>query len=405
MEGGSTAVEDAGVPPMSRMLRIAIDARRLHGRKRGVGQYVFQLAQNLPKLTEGVEYLLFVDRPLQINSIPTGCREVVVGRPFTTESQSVAGPWPKLYSLYWMNYLVPRALKREQADLFHATNFAVPSHAVCPCVVTVHDLIYARAPGALEPLYERYLKLTIPAAVRRARHIIADSAATKSDLLELIGADAGRVTVVHLGVSDEYRVCEDSDELRRVRQELTLPGRFVLHVGAIERRKKLETLLRAAAPLLTRGLIDAVVLAGEEGIGADAVRRTAHELGIENQALHLGYVPQDRLPVLYSLAQVLSLASVCEGFGMPVLEAMACGTPVVTSNVSSLPEVAGDAALMVTPGDVDGLRQALERLLTDSGLRSEMTRRGLARARSFSWEQTAAGHIAVYRQVLDRAGN
>jgi glycosyltransferase involved in cell wall biosynthesis len=390
---------------MSRTLRIAIDARRLHGRKRGVGQYVFQLAQNLPKLTEGVEYLLFVDRPLSDDNVPTGCRPVLVGRPFTTESQSVAGPWPKLYSLYWMGYLVPRALKRERADLFHATNFAVPAHTVCPCVVTIHDLIYARAPGALDPIYERYLGLTIPAAVRRARHIVADSAATKSDLLELIGTDADRVTVAHLGVSDEYRVCEDSEMLRRVRQELTLPGRFVLHVGAIERRKKLETLLRAAAPLLTRRLIDAVVLAGEEGIGADAVRRVARELGIENQVLYLGYVPQDRLPALYSLAQVLSLASVCEGFGMPVLEAMACGTPVVTSNVSSLPEIAGDAALMVTPGDVEGLRRALERLLTDSGLRTEMTLRGLARARVFSWERTAAKLLAVYRRVLAEVGN
>jgi len=396
---------DAGVHSMTRTLRIAIDARRLHGRKRGVGQYVFQLALNLPRLTEGVEYLLFVDRPLHDGSIPAGCREVVVGRPFTTESQSVAGPWPKLYSLYWMNYLVPRALKRERADLFHATNFAVPAHAACPCVVTIHDLIYARAPGALDPLYEWYLRLTIPVAVRRARHIIADSAATKNDLLELVGTDTGRVTVVHLGVSGEYHVCEDGDELRRVRQELGLPGRFVLHVGAIERRKKLEALLEAAAPLLTRRLIDAVVLAGEEGLGADAVRRTAHGLGIENQILHLGYVPQDRLPALYGLAQVLSLASVCEGFGMPVLEAMSCGTPVVTSNVSSLPEVAGDAALMVTPGDVDGLGRALERLLTDSRLRTEMIQRGLARARAFSWKRTAAELVAVYRRVLAEVDN
>ena len=366
---------------------------------------MFQLARSLPRLDPTIEFLLLVDRPMSADSIPAGCRQVLVGRPFTTESQSKAGPWPKIYSLYWMNYLVPHVLRRERVDLFHATNFAAPTRTPCPCVVTIHDLIYARSPGVFEPLYEWYLRTTIPAAVRRARHIIADSVATKRDLIELLGTEARRITVVHLGVGGEYYAGGDSAELRRVRQELRLPDRFVLHVGAIERRKKLDTLLRAAEPLLARKLIDAIVLAGEEGHGADAVGKTAYELGIQDRVVHLGYVPQGLLPSLYRLAQVLSLASVSEGFGMPVLEAMACGTPVVTSNVSSLPEVAGDAALMVSPGDVDGLRQALEQLLTDSRLRTEMAMRGLARARAFTWERTAAGHLAVYRQVLDGAGD
>jgi glycosyltransferase involved in cell wall biosynthesis len=390
---------------MKKRHRIALDARRLNGLKRGVGQYVAQLAQFLPRLAPENEYLLLVDRPLGAGSIPAGCREVVVGSPFTTESQSMSGLWPKIRSYHWMNYLVPRALREERADLFHAANFAVPGRTCCPCVVTIHDLIYFRAPGAFEPLYERYLKLTIPAAVRRARHIITDSAATRDDLLESVSPDPSRVSVVHLGVGDEYRVHSDAGELERARQRLRLPRRFVLHVGAIERRKKIGTLLAATAPLLSARLIDEVVLAGEEGHGAGDVRRTAVELGIQNRVRYLGYVPQDLLPVLYSLSQVLCLASVYEGFGMPVLEAMACGTPVVTSDVSSLPEVAGDAALTVPPGNVDELRQALERLLTDSGLRSEMTRRGLARARAFSWERTAAGHLAVYRQVLDGVAN
>jgi glycosyltransferase involved in cell wall biosynthesis len=388
-----------------RTFRIALDARRLNGLKRGVGQYVFQLAQHLPKLAAEIEYLLFVDRPLGADSIPAGCREVLVGSPFTTDSQSVSGLGSKIRSYHWMNYLVPRALKRERADLFHATNFAVPVRAGCPCVVTIHDLIYARAPGAFEPLYERYLKLMVPTAVRRARRVITDSAATRDDLLEFIGPEPSRVAVVHLGVGDEYFVHEDRDELERARQRLGLPSRFVLHVGAIERRKKLETLLVAVAPLLSSNLIDEVVLAGEKGHGADDVHRTAVELGIHGRVRYLGYVPQDLLPALYSLAQVLSLASVYEGFGMPVLEAMACGTPVVASNVSSLPEVVGDAALTVAPGDAVGLRQALERLLTDSRLQDEMRRRGLVRVREFSWERTAAGHLEVYRQVLNGVRN
>jgi glycosyltransferase involved in cell wall biosynthesis len=384
--------------------KIALDARRLNGLKRGVGQYVSQLATFLPRLAPEYEYLLLVDRSLGVGCVPAGCREVLVGRAFTTDSQSVSGIWSKLRSYYWMNYLVPQALRREQADLFHATNFAVPVRSPCPCVVTIHDLIYARAPGAFEPLYERYLAWAVPAAISRARHVIVDSAATKDDLVEVVRADPALVTISHLGVGDEYHV-PDASEVGRARQKLVLPQRFVLHVGAIERRKNLETLLAAAAPLLGAGLIDEVVLAGEEGHGADSVRHVAIDLGIQSRVRYLGYVSQDLLPVLYSLAQVLCLASIYEGFGMPVLEAMACGTPVVTSNVSSLPEVAGDAALTVTPGNIGGLRHALERLLTDSRLRSEMTQRGLARARSFSWERTAAGHLGVYRRILDRSGN
>jgi len=355
----------------------------------------------LPKLSPDIEYLLLVDRPLGTGDVPVGCREVLVGRPFTTDSQSLSGTGPKLRSYHWMNCLVPRALKRERVDLFHATNFAVPFRSQCPCVVTIHDLIYARVPGAFQPLYQHYLGRAVPAAVRRSRHVIVDSAATRADLLEFVRADPSRVTAVHLGVGDEYCVHIGPDELERVRQRLALPRRFVLHVGAIERRKKIETLLAAAAPLLKAGVVDEVVLAGENGHGADEVRCAAVELEVQDRVRYLGYVAQDMLPALYGLAQVLSLASVYEGFGMPVLEAMACGTPVVTSNVSSLPEVAGDAALMVAPGRVGDLRQALQRLLTDAGLRSEMTRRGLARASAFPWERTAAGHLAVYRQVLD----
>ena len=373
--------------------------------RRGVGQYVYQLAQWLPKLAPEFEYLLFVDRPLGPSNIPAGCREVVVGRPFTTESQSVSGMWPKVRSYYWMNYLVPRALKREHVDLFHATNFALPGRHGCPCVVTVHDLIYARAPGAFTPMYERYLKHVVPTAVRRAAHVITDSAATRDDLLEFAKPEPGRVSVVHLGVGDEYRVIQDADELEHARQRLRLPRRFVLHVGAIERRKKLETLLAAAAPLLSASLVDEIVLAGEEGHGAEDVRRAAAELGIQERVRYLGYVSQELLPVLYGLAHVLSFVPVYEGFGMPVLEAMACGSPVVTSNVSSLPEVAGNAALMVAPGDVQGLRHALERLLTDWRLRDELRQRGFARAREFSWESTAAGHLTVYRQVMEEVGS
>jgi glycosyltransferase involved in cell wall biosynthesis len=235
---------------------------------------------------------------------------------------------------------------------------------------------------------------------RQSDHLIADSQATKDDIVESLDIESNSVSVVHLGVGDEFRGAFGQDYLNEVKARLALPGRFVLHVGAIERRKKLETLLEACAQLLQRGLLDAVVLAGEDGYGAGRVRRTAAKLGIEKCVLCPGYVDQRLLPGLYTLARVVSLASAYEGFGMPVVEAMACGTPVVTSNVSSLPEVAGDAAVTVPPGDGNALARAIESLLTDSDLRREMLARGWARAASFRWAATAAKHVEVYRRVL-----
>lgn len=385
---------------MTSGLRIALDARRVVGNRRGVGQYVWQLARNLPAVAAEVEFLLFVDRTLTTDHLPPGCRQVVVGRRHVTDSQSLSGLGSKIYSQYWMSVLVPRALAASGASLFHATNFAVPLVCPCPLVVTIHDLIYARAPGAFESGYERYLSFITPIAARRADRVITVSNATRTDLAMICRISERKISVAYHGVAEEFRPDVASRRRNAAQAKLGLPARFVLHVGAVERRKKLETLIEASAALLKNSVIDAVVLAGEAGFGSDSVWRTAEQLGVREKVLHLGYVPQDLLPGLYGSAMVLSLASAYEGFGMPVLEAMACGTPTVVSDVSALPEVAGGASLLVRPGDASALRRVLHRLVTDQCVRDEIRRRGLARAREFTWRRTAETHFAIYKQVL-----
>ena len=186
-----------------------------------------------------------------------------------------------------------------------------------------------------------------------------------------------------------------------IRSQFDLPERFALHVGVVETRKNIEVLLKAGAGLLAENLLDVIVLAGMDGRGSDAVRRTVAELRIEGRVRFLGYVPQVAMHGLYSLARVFVMPSWYEGFGMPVLEAMACGTPVIASCVSSLPEVVGDGALLVSPDDTAGLEQALRSLLTDSRLWSEMKEKGLNRVREFNWNKSAVKHLDVYRQVLE----
>ncbi|HTW91950.1 MAG TPA: glycosyltransferase family 1 protein, partial [bacterium] len=209
---------------------------------------------------------------------------------------------------------------------------------------------------------------------------------------------------IHHGIDDCYVPCHDREYLTQIREQLGLPMLYILHVGVVEARKNIETLLRAGAPLVRDGIVDGIVLAGRDGRGADSVRRVALELGIIDSTHFLGYVPQEMMRGLYNLAQVLVFPSLFEGFGLPIVEAMACGTPVVASNSSSLPEVAGGAALLFPANDVAALERALRRILQNAELRAEFRRRGLARSADFSWSKSAVQHLEVYRHVLAQGG-
>jgi glycosyltransferase involved in cell wall biosynthesis len=374
--------------------KVALDARRLAGNRRGVGLYVHNLVRYLPSAAPDIDFLLLVDRPLPPDWIPAGFRAIVVGGRPAADSQSVSGFSAKLYSIYWMNVLVPAILKRERVDLFHGANMVVPLVGGCRSVSTIHDLVSQRLPGTLTLFYESYRKLLDPAVARRAVHIVAVSESTKRDIVDLLRVPAGNVTTIHHGVDSSF-----------TRERFGLPERYIIHVGAVERQKRLEPLMSAAAAMMAKGLVDGVVLAGEEGRGAENVRRVVAELGISERVKFLGYVPQEFIAALFTLARCAVYPSWYEGFGMPVLEAMACGTPVIASNASSLPEVGGDAAILLPPGDVSAMTQALEQLLTDERLRADRASRGSARAKRFTWEACAARHAGVYRRFNGQTGD
>jgi glycosyltransferase involved in cell wall biosynthesis len=179
-----------------------------------------------------------------------------------------------------------------------------------------------------------------------------------------------------------------------------LPARYMLHVGVVEEKKNIDTVLEASVNALNSGLADAVLFAGRDGLGAGRIRRLASKLGLGQKARFLGFVPQELLPGLYALADLFLFPSRYEGFGLPVLEAMASGVPVISSGTSAIPEVAGDAALLLDPTDVSGLSQAITAVLSDGGLRAQLRCRGLSRSQRFSWDVAAAKHVAVYRRVL-----
>lgn len=375
---------------------IALDARRLVRRRSGIGTYCLHLARHLPRLAPEFEFHLLVDRALEQGAVPEGCRQVVLGR-FIGDGTAPA----KLYSPFWLNLYVPDYLRRVRAVLFHGTNFTIPLRTRCKSVVTIHDLSFLRIPRAYGRIYRRYMKLQVVFALRSAAAVLTGSNSAKQDLMRVFRVNPERVTVIHHGVAEEFFRPHPAGYLQEVRERLDLPGRYILHVGVVEVKKNLIHLIRAGVNVVRQGLADALVLAGRDGLGADEIKKFAATSAAPKEVRFLGYVPQELLPGLYALARVVVFPSLYEGFGMPILEGMASGVPVIVSGSSSLPEVAGDAAFVVEHADASGLENAMRLILTGDSLREELRMRGLARAQGFRWEVSAAKHLEVYRRVLN----
>jgi len=301
----------------------------------------------------------------------------------------------------WEQLVQPWTLHRIGADLVHGPVFVGPLFAPCPVVVTIHDLSFIRFPHLFRPANRLYLTVLTRLSARRARRVIAVSAHAAAETAQLLGVPPGRVDVVYHGVDPVFRPLPP-DEVASFRQHRGLPARFVLCVGTLEPRKNQTRLVEAFARIYDGSV--KLVLVGGRGWLYDELFAKVEALGLDEAVIFPGYVMNDELPLWYNAATVLAYPSVYEGFGLPVLEAQACGTPVLTSNVSSLPEAAGDAASMVDPCDVEALAEGLNRLLTDEPLRRDLRERGLAHVKQFSWPHTARETARVYHRALRDVG-
>ncbi|MBK8028080.1 MAG: glycosyltransferase family 4 protein [Chloroflexi bacterium] len=261
----------------------------------------------------------------------------------------------------------------------------------------MHDLSFVRVPEAASPSLKAYLDVVVPRSVRRADHVLADSQATKDDLIALYQTPAEKITVLLSGVDARFQ----RTEMPSIRAKYQIPERpYILSVGTVQPRKNYARLIKALAALRASGHDVGLVIVGGKGWLEDPIYETIRSTGMTDYVRMTGFADDADLPALYSQALITALPSLYEGFGIPVLESMACGTPVLTSNVSSLPEVAGDTGIMVNPSDQDAITGALERLITDAALRAELSRRGLERAKTFTWDAAAQQLASVYRSML-----
>lgn len=379
------------------MRRIALDYTPAIEQRGGIGRYARELTAALAKMDSTSSYRLFVAGA----SLPKLPRPP--GDNFEWRPTAVTAKW---LARVWQRARIPLPVETFTGpiDLFHATDFVLPPTLPrARTLVTVHDLTFARAPEAASPPLKAYLDAVVPRSVAAADHILADSKATKADLIDLYGAPEERITVLYSGVHRRFKRVEDSKELGLIRAKHGLAGiDYILSVGTVQPRKNYSRVIEALSRLRGARQDLHYAIAGGSGWLEEEMLRTIDKFGMNDRVHLLGFVADRDLPALYTGARMLVMASLYEGFGLPILEAMACGAPVIASNRSSLPEVAGNAALLVDPNDVDAICNAILRLETDSARRLELVEAGYKQIKKFSWERAAKQLKTIYDQMLAR---
>jgi len=364
-------------------MRVGINTLFLDRPGTGSGQYTRHLLEALEKVDPANEYLLFSPGPAP--------------RTFAIRNLS-----ENRAKLWFEQVSFPRACRH--LDLAHVPYFASPLFPMVPTVVTVHDLIPLILPAYRgSPLVRLYTRL-VAAAARKAEAIITVSQASERDIVRYLHIPPERIHVTYEAAGEAFQPVEGEAQLAAIRQEYALPERYLLYLGGFDQRKNLSALLRAFALLVNRQPQARLVIAGQLP-GRDSPlfpdpRRLVGELGLEERVIFTGWVPEEDKPALLSGAAAFVFPSLYEGFGLPAAEALACGTPVVASNRSSLPEVVGEGGILVEPTDAEALAEAMEALLVDDALRAELRQKVLAQAAKFSWKQTALETLAVYRKAV-----
>lgn len=369
-------------------LHVVLDGRVVNDHFPGIGRYVVNLAQALARVAPDLNVSLLYDpsAPATRLILPDLPRVACPVSPFSVRQQ----------------WIVPRQLRRMQATLYHSPYYLMPYAPGTSTVFTCHDLIpliYAQYFSAVQRLIYR---LTHALALKTARMTVAVSRTTQADLIRYFHLDPQRVIAIPEAVDDHFSP-RPSEQITAVRQKHVLPEEYVLYVGSNKPHKNLARLVQAwkicRSELRTQNL--KLVIAGQWDRRYLEAKRLVGGSGLNAQVFFVGPVDDADLPALYSGAMLFIFPSLYEGFGLPVLEAMACGTPVVCSNTSSLPEVVGEAGLLFDPLNPDEIAASIQRVLENPGLRVELRQRGLARAAQFTWERVAEKTMAVYRAIVN----
>jgi glycosyltransferase involved in cell wall biosynthesis len=383
-------------------MKIGIDARFLtHPQSGGFKTYTEELIAALAKIDTQNEYILYIDRPPDDKSrLPTNHQ--FASRIVSASLPMIGMPWREQVSLI-------HQVSKDQIDLFHSPCLTAPLLLTCPLVITIHDMIWAfpkkfsrsGARSTQRKLMEWYNIFVPKYASKHASAIITVSQASKESIIEHLGLDAKQIFVTYEAASPSFRVVKDDQLSESIRSKYQLPTHFILAIGSADPRKNLSALLKAYSMLPTEIRENYhLVIVWTHAFLADEFSKQVNNLGLANKTRFLQNISNNDLALLYNAASLFAFPSLYEGFGLPPLEAMACGVPVVAANNSSIPEIVGDAARLFDTTDVVEMATTINQVLSDDGLKAMLSKKGLERARCFSWDKCAQETLNVYNKVL-----
>jgi glycosyltransferase involved in cell wall biosynthesis len=373
-------------------MRIAIDIRKINDF--GIGTYIRNLVLNLPQIDQQSCYFL-IGREKDSGELGTLPSNVSFIHDQTHDSD------------FWNNLILPFTLKKNQVGILHTPHYRPPRFLTCKSIITIHDCVHILFPNyaSSKAAYDQDRKMT-RRAIKHSSHILTVSEATQRDLMRLFAVPEEKVTVVYNAIDERAVVMSSAEEQRRVLERYQIQDPFFLYAGNIKPHKNIARIIEAFSVLKTELKENdtwknlKLLIIGDELSKHQFLRRTVIRSGVQHDVRFFGYVPYDTLKVFYKSAQIFVFPSLYEGFGLPPLEAMANGTPVLTSNISSLPEVLGDAALLVNPENVFEICKGLKHLLFDSNLRAELIAKGLKQSAKYSWKKSAEQVLETYQRVL-----
>lgn len=364
-------------------MKIAIDGRALTVIRTGGGYYTYHLLRKLKDSDN--QFLICAHKPLMFG-VSSGNIDVRIDR------------FP--LGVLWQHIGLPHTLKKEAVDLLHSPLFTLPLYLPCPAIITILDLTPILFPELHHWKVRLSLRYTMQSSAQRAKKIIAISRSTCRDIVENLNVSEDRIVVIYPGVDTSFHP-RDSEVQEKIRQKYTKGGKFILNVGTLEPRKNLSFLIDVYNTLMKKFREPLhLVLAGGKGWNYKHIFGKVSELGIEDKVLFTGYVPQDELSHLYNAAEVFVFPSLYEGFGLPLVEAMASGVPVVASSTSSIPEVVGIAGGIIDGWDVEEWADCIYGVLVDGKKREDMKNRGIEQAKKFSWERCAKETLKLYKEVV-----
>jgi glycosyltransferase involved in cell wall biosynthesis len=366
-------------------MKIGIISEALRTNLTGIGNYVYHTIHELQKINKDIVIIDNTDK-----NIPN-TKNVIIKNPF---------PFFKTYLwMYYLGILFSSNMNHEKIDLIHNPD-QIPFFSKKKNIATVFDLtpiIFPKEHNRKRELITRYI---LPLYLRNTNKIITISQNTKIDIIKYFKIPEEKIKVIHLAANENY-VPIDKYESTKIAKKYGVNNKFIIYVGTLEPRKNIPNLLKSYNILKNYGINHKLIITGKKGWKYKEIFETIEKLKLQNDVIFTGYVPDEDLPGLYNAADLFVYPSLYEGFGLPPLEAMQCGTPVITSNTSSLPEVVGDAGIMVDPYDIDGLASKMYEVLTNEDLRNNMSKKGIERAKLFSWKKCAEEHLKVYEEVYN----